>query len=53
MNTLEVMGEFYPAGRSQCIPVTVLMTASDGLRIIDLSNQLLAETDVSQLQVAE
>jgi Zn-dependent protease with chaperone function len=53
MNTLEVTGKFYPLGRSQCLPVTVLMTASDGLRIIDLSNQLLAVTDVSQIQVAE
>lgn len=53
MSTLEVTGKFYPLGRSQCLPVTVLMTASDGLRIVDLSNQLLVETANSQIKVAE
>ncbi|MFQ3189820.1 MAG: Zn-dependent protease with chaperone function [Paraglaciecola sp.] len=53
MNTLEVPGKFYLLGRSQCLPVTVLMTASGGLRIVDLSNQLLVETANSQIKVAE
>jgi hypothetical protein len=53
MNTLDVIGRFYPLEKSQCLPVTVLMTAFDGLSIFDSSNQLLAETDVSQIQVSE
>jgi Zn-dependent protease with chaperone function len=53
MSSIEVTGKFYPTGRSQCLFVTVLMTASEGLRIVNQSNELVAETDVSQIQVAE
>lgn len=53
MNALQVTGKFYPLGRSQCLPVTVLMSNSNGLRIVDQSNEILAETDASQIQVSE
>jgi Zn-dependent protease with chaperone function len=53
MIALQVSGKFYPLGRSQCLPVTVLMMESNGLSIVDQSNMLLAETGAEQIQVAE